>query len=63
MIQASENAPLLLTRVNRHALMRCAALPYLSASPLESSWLAQEEKNGAGTRYHERRKEKPKAVA
>jgi hypothetical protein len=55
--------PLPLTRVNRHAFFSSAALPYLWTSPLESSWLVQEEKNRAGKRYHERRKERPKAVA
>jgi hypothetical protein len=49
--------------VNRHALISRAVLPYRSGSPPGSPQLAQNEKNRAGKRYHERRKEMPKAVA
>ena len=54
---------LLSNPVNRHALVSCATLPHRSGSPLGSPWLAHNEKNRAGKRYQERRKEKPKAVA
>ena len=33
----------------------------IDSSPRKSVWPAQQEKNRAGKRYHERRKEKPKA--
>jgi hypothetical protein len=59
---ASELARFSLLRgwVNNLAFAHGAALPYRSTPPLESSW--NQEKNSCGKRYHERTKERPKAM-